>query len=188
MKKGNKLASHKVPVTELSRLLTEVSDHGTQHLIEVEADLLQTADLLCGAIEKLSASFMAIHETVSAQQEKIEVLLNTADIPQSAGEEILALREKVSTEVNAAVTGLQFQDMTNQLITRVIKRMNGLRETLAVLAEQSESMDPTHEHEEIVKLLEGMSASLTIRNDALKGGLNKSVGQQDMSTGEVVLF
>ncbi|PCI61087.1 MAG: chemotaxis protein [Methylophilaceae bacterium] len=182
------MASTILPVAELRQLLTAVSDHGAQHLLEVEADLNQTTFLLNGAIEKLSDSFMAIHETVTAQQQEIDVLLSSADVPDTDRQSILALREKISVEVNAAVTGLQFQDMTSQLIARVIKRVSGLRESLAELATHGEGMAPEHEHEEIVRLLEEMSASLNLRNDALKGGLIKSVGQQDMSSGDIELF
>lgn len=182
------MASNTLPITELRQLLTAVSDHGAQHLVEVEADLNQTTFLLTGAIEKLSDSFMAIHETVTTQQQEIDALLNNAGVSETAHQNIVALREKISSEVNAAVTGLQFQDMTSQLIARVIKRVNGLRESLALLAEHGEGMAPEHEHEELVKLLAEMSAGLYTRNDALQGGLIKSVGQQDMDSGDIELF
>jgi hypothetical protein len=37
---------------------------------------------------------------------------------------------EVSHHVNAAVTGLQFQDMTSQLLERIVRRVIGLREAL----------------------------------------------------------
>jgi hypothetical protein len=46
---------------EIKKLLTGLSEHGSQHLSEIETDLVQTNILLSEAIEKLSASFMAIH-------------------------------------------------------------------------------------------------------------------------------
>lgn len=188
IKKGNKLASKKLPVAELRQLLTAVSDHGAQHLLEVEADLNQTAFLLTGAIEKLGESFMAIHSAVNHQQLEIDELLREADIPEDSYHKVLLLRKKIAEEVNAAVTGLQFQDMTSQLIERVIKRVDGLRESLVALAIHGNDMNAEHEHQEIVKLLEEMSAGLHHRNDALKGGLRKSVQQHDMSAGEIELF
>lgn len=182
------MASKNLPIAELRQLLTAVSDHGTQHLHEVEADLNQTAFLLSGAIEKLGESFMAVHSAVTHQQDEIDTLLMEADVPEESYQKILVLRKKIADEVNAAVTGLQFQDMTNQLIERVIKRINGLRESLIALAVHGEDMNPDHEHQEIVRLLEEMSAGLHHRNDALKGGLRRSVQQQDMSSGDVELF
>ena len=186
--KGNKLAPKNLPIAELRQLLTAVSDHGSQHLHEVEADLNQTAFLLAGAIEKLGESFMAVHSAIIHQQDEIDTLLMEAEVPEESYQKILLLRKKIADEVNAAVTGLQFQDMTNQLIERVIKRINGLRESLTALAMHGEDMNPDHEHQEIVKLLEEMSAGLHHRNDALIGGLRRSVQQQDMSSGDVELF
>lgn len=182
------MASNKVPVEELRRLLTAVSDHGAHHLVEVEADLMQTTFLLNGAIEKLGDSFMAIHTAVAEQQQQIDTLLSIANIPQASHQKIIALREKIGVEVNAAVTGLQFQDMTSQLITRVIKRVDGLKESLSALATHGEGMASENEHEEIVHLLEEMSVGLSTRDDALKGGLVKSVAQKDMNSGAIELF
>lgn len=182
------MASSRVPVAELRRLLTAVSDHGAHHLVEVESDLAQTTFLLSGAIEKLGDSFMAIHAAVADQQQQIEALLSVTDIPQETHKKIMGLREKIGAEVNAAVTSLQFQDMTSQLIARVIKRVDGLKESLSVLATHGEGMGSEHEHEEILNLLEEMSSSLSTRDDALKGGIIKSVAQQDMSSGEIEMF
>lgn len=177
-----------VPVAEISSLLSEVSDHSIQHLMEAEADLHQTTDLLSGAIEKLSTSFMEVHEAASAQQTEIDALINHIEMPAATIEQLLSLRATVETKVNDAVTGLQFQDMTSQLIERVIKRVNGLKGSLTALAEHSASMDPAHEHEEVVRLLEEISAGLNVRDQTLKGTLNKSVRQEDMDSGEIELF
>jgi len=186
---GEQLAStNTLPVAEISSLLSEVSDHGIQHLVEAEADLQQTTDLLSGAIQKLSDSFMAVHKATSDQMAEIDALLNCTNIPTTSVERLLGLQESVSTGVNEAITALQFQDMTDQLITRVVKRISGLKDSLSVLAEHGASMDPAHEHQEVVRLLEEISAGLSVRNQQLKGRLNKSVRQEDMDSGEVELF
>ena len=182
------MTSRTVPVIELRQLLTAVSDHGAQHLAEVETDLNQTIYLLNGAIETLSASFMSIHAAVTAQQQEIDTLLEVAEVPKKEYQKVLVLRQKIAGEVNAAVTGLQFQDMTSQLITRVIKRVDGLRESLDALAMNGKDMGAEHEYQEIVALLNEMSASLSIRNTDLVGGLAKSVAQKNMNSGEVELF
>ncbi len=69
MTKNNLLGS------QIRHLLSSLSGHGKQHLTEVETDLVQTTYLLSEAIEKLGASFMAIHEGVAAQQEAVDTLL-----------------------------------------------------------------------------------------------------------------
>jgi len=60
---------------QVRHLLSNLSDHGTQHLAEIETDLVQTNILLAEAIQKLGASFMAIHEAVSAQQQAIDAMI-----------------------------------------------------------------------------------------------------------------
>ena len=54
---------HNSLALQIRDLLSGLSMHGGQHLSEIETDLIQTNILLSEAIEKLSASFMAIHET-----------------------------------------------------------------------------------------------------------------------------
>lgn len=177
-----------LPIAELRSLLASVSDHGKQHLIEVEADLLQTTFLLSEAIEKLSASFTAVHEAVTEQQRVLDALVAKHPLDQSELAKLETFKQKIGDEVNAAVTSLQFQDLTSQLITRTVKRVNGLKELLYELATHGNEMDPSHEHEEIAKFLEEMSHSLNVGSTALSGGLRKSVGQHDMATGEIDLF
>lgn len=177
-----------LPMNELRSLLAAVSDHGKQHLVEVEADLLQTTFLLSEAIEKLGASFMAVHEAVTEQQQVINALMQQHQFDEKETQKLETFKQKIGEEVNAAVTGLQFQDLTSQLISRTIKRVNGLKDLLQELASHGDEVEPTHEHEAIVKFLEEISHSLHIGSRALSGGLRRSVDQQDMVTGDIELF
>lgn len=182
------MKADKNPTEDLRNLLTIVSDHGKQHLVEIETDLMQTNYLLGGAIEKLGASFMAIHETVVAQQLALDQLLVNNKLAAADVETVLSHREKLSLEVNSAVTGLQFQDMTSQLITRVLKHVNGLKESLEALESHGDNTQHQDEHFEITRLLEDMCAHFGTRNDAFKHGLRKSVAQHDMDSGDIELF
>ncbi len=177
-----------LPITELRSLLAAVSDHGKQHLVEVEADLLQTTILLNGAIEKLSASFMAVHEAVTKQQQVMDSLMAVHHFKKEEVDLLDGLTQHIGEEVNSAVTAMQFQDMTSQLLTRTIKRVNGLKDLLQELATHGSEMDPSHEHEEIAKFLEDMSHSLHAGSHALSGGLRRSVDQKTMVTGDIDLF
>lgn len=177
-----------LPITELRSLLAAVSDHGRQHLVEVEADLMQTTILLSGAIDKLSVSFMAVHEAVTKQQQVLDSLMATHHFKQEEVDLLDNLTKEIGEEVNSAVTAMQFQDMTSQLLTRTIKRVSGLRDLLQELAAHGNEMDPSHEHNEIAKFLEDMNHSLHVGSHALSGGLRRSVDQQNMVTGEVDLF
>ncbi|MEQ1767296.1 MAG: chemotaxis protein [Methylotenera sp.] len=177
-----------LPTTELRSLLAAVSDHGKQHLVEVEADLLQTTFLLSEAIEKLGASFMAVHEAVTEQQQVLNALLEAHKFDVAETKKLEEFKQKIGQEVNAAVTGLQFQDLTSQLLNRTIRRVNGLKDLLHELGNHSNDIDPDHEHEEIAKFLDEMSHSLHEGSRTLSGGLRRSVDQQNMTTGDIDLF
>lgn len=177
-----------LPISELRILLAAVSDHGKQHLVEVEADLLQTTYLLSEAIEKLSASFTTVHEAVCEQQLILDALVTKYEVDSSDLEKLDAFKAKIGQEVNVAVTSLQFQDLTSQLIARTIKRVNGLKDLLHEVESHSNEMEPSQEHEEIVKFLEKMSSSLQAGSQALSGGLRRTVAQKDMESGDIDLF
>ncbi len=177
-----------LPITEVRSLLSAVSDHGRQHLVEVEADLSQTAYLLSKAIEKLNASFMAVHAAVINQQKSLDALMQQHHFTVIETGQIDMFNKIIGEEVNVAVTGLQFQDITSQLLVRAIKRVNGLKDLLQELNTHSDEIDTVNEHHEIAKLLDEMSQSLHTGSHALSGGLRRSVDQQNMASGEIELF
>lgn len=107
-----------LPIEELRSLLVAVSEHGKQHLNEVEADLQQTAFLLSEAIEKLGCSFMAVYEMAREQENYMAELAQKYQFTSEENSKLQEITEKIGTEVNSAVTGLQFQDLTSQLIQR----------------------------------------------------------------------
>jgi len=182
------MAMNILPINELRTLLAAVSEHGERHLAEVEADLNQTAFLLDEAIGKLSASFMSVHELVTQQQAILKKAAENGDIKQETLTILGQYEEQVGNEVNAMVTGLQFQDMTNQLLHRTIKRVNGLKDLLQELESHGHEMDANREHQDIAKFLDSMNQSFDAGSHALAGNLRKSVGQKDMMTGDVDLF
>jgi hypothetical protein len=182
------MAMNTLPINELRLLLSAVANHGEQHLAEVEADLQQTTFLLNEAIEKLSASFLAVYELTNQQQQLIESKASGGEINSGVMTELNEYKEKIGQEVNAMVTGLQFQDMTNQLLQRTIRRVNGLKDLLQELSSHGYEMSAEQEHQDIVKFLASINQSLDAGSHALSGNLRKAVGQHDMATGEIDLF
>ena len=171
---------------EIKKLLTGLSEHGSQHLSEIEADLVQTNILLSEAIEKLSASFMAIHAAVSAQQQMVDAML--MQVPAAAVGELRTKAAQIDQHVNAAVTGLQFQDMTNQLIGRAMQRLIGVRDVLEVLGAHSTAMPGDADQNQLQALLEQANASLKMQSAKLENELWKAVRQTHMESGDVELF
>ncbi len=177
-----------LPVLELRRLLSGVAEHGGQHLSEVEADLHHTSFLLAEAIEKLGASFMAVHRVVIEQQEYLEKVMQEHQLPNQIKEEVEQYRQSIGTEVNRVVTGLQFHDLTTQLNARTVKRVSGLRSLFNELLAQWDEMVVEHKYEEIDVLLKQMSEILSTGSTQLEGGLRQTVKQRDMDCGDVDLF
>ncbi len=174
--------------SQVKHLLGSVSDHGNQHLTEVETDLMQTTFLLGEAIEKLGASFMAIHEAVCAQQETVDLLLSGGQPTPESAERLKVIHGEIGKHVNAAVTGLQFQDMTTQLIGRTVRRVTGLREVLNVLGTGGGALLPDTGTEDIAEVLHNLSAVIDSQAEKLESVLWKPVQQTHMESGDIELF
>lgn len=182
------MANNKVLTPQLKDLLSDVSNHGNQHLLEIEVDLIQTENLLGEAIDKLVNSFISINEAVNFQQEAISMLLAGKQPSLEGIERLKKIHEEVGMHVNEAVTSMQFQDMTNQLIGRAVKRVIGLRDALALLGNTGAQMFPESGGEEIIAFLSRINNALVIRNNALEGALRKVVHQSKMDSGDIELF
>ena len=178
----------KILGSHVKRLLSGVSDHGKKHLSEVETDLRQTGSLLEEAIDKLTFSFMAIHDEVTARQAGIDLLL-AGGIPSD--DEIARMKTmsgQIGVHVNSAITSMQFQDMTSQLIDRTLKRVTGLRAFLGTIGTHSEGVNAETGSEEIVELLGKVSMALAIQSLELRNVLRKSVNQHHLASGDIELF
>jgi hypothetical protein len=174
--------------SEVKRVLSGVSDHGAQHLTEIEADLVQTNVLLTEAIDKLGASFMAIHAAVTTQQEAVSLLLSGAAATPELAERLHATHRDIDRHVGAAITGLQFQDMTSQLIHRTLRRVTGLREVLGGVGSGSSVMPPECDIDHIIDTLHAVSAALHEQSQKLESELWKAVRQTHMESGDIELF
>jgi len=174
--------------SQVKRLLSGVSDHGKQHLLEVETDLVQTAFLLGEAVEKLGSSFFALHAAVSAQQKEVELLLAdyANDDPKMA--HLRMLQNEIAQHTNEAVTGLQFQDLTSQLLARTVQRIIGLRNVLSELAIEGDVVPTEGQEEDIVVMLNDINKNLDKQSSELKDLLRKAVHQKDMDSGDIEMF
>lgn len=182
------MSRKKILGAHVKRLLSGVSEHGNKHLTEVETDLTQTVLLLEEAIDKLSRNFMAIHRAVDAQQDTIALLLAGGAAGPEQRAALAALPQLVGQHVNAAVTSLQFQDMTSQLLDRALRRVTGLRDFLGTLGAHGAEVLAESDSEEIADLLGKVSMALAIQSLELRSSLRKAVSQQHLESGDIELF
>ncbi|MDB5775092.1 MAG: chemotaxis protein [Herbaspirillum sp.] len=174
---------------EFKRLLLDVASGGSRQLTEVEADLVQTNHLLNEAIEKLGGSFLQLHTVVLAQQKIVAAIVEQqAPATPAQIDQIKQSQQQIDTHVNAAVTGLQFQDMTSQLVERTLRRVVGLREVLGFLSNSSWDMVPECDMDEMYELLQKINRIMEERLVNLENSLWKTVRQTHMSSGDIDLF
>ena len=182
------MSEKKIIRSHVKQLLSDVSDHGSAHLLEVETDLAQTALLLGQAIEKLGISFLAMHDAVLKEQLEIDLLIEAGNIPVESVEKIKQVQLEIGQHVNAAVTCLQFQDLTSQLISRTIQRCEGLREVLNLLDVEATETASEESGENIEQILLHAIAKLEKQSNDLQAVLRKAVNQKHLDSGDIELF
>lgn len=178
---------------EISTLLTAIAHHSNQYLEEIESDLMQISFLLNEAIEKLSPSFIGIHSAVVAHQLAMIELISQHEFSNEAAKKLDIFKAMIADEVNTAVTGLQFQDLTSQLLNRSIKHVLGIKDLLATLAKPEEGIDVAinnddHQPNEINKMFSKVEPQLNISSNTPSSGMHKSINQRDMGSGDIILF
>lgn len=172
---------------QVMHLLSGVSVHGDQHLVEVERDLMQMDLLLDEAIKKLCASFMAIHHAVGQQQETLNTLLVNGNPRPEQVARLEALRSEINQHVGAAVTGLQFQDMTSQLIGRIGQHLTGLHDVFGALDTSRPDISGFPEGS-MSDVLDRITDKVDACCTELASGVRSAVNQRHMESGDIELF
>lgn len=172
---------------QVMNLLSGVSNHGDLHLAEVERDLGQMDVLLDDAIKKLCASFMAIHSAINKQQIALDSLKNSEIAPTDIAARLEKIQSEIFSHVGAAMTGLQFQDMSSQLIGRMERHVSGLRNVFGEL-DSNDAGNASETNEELIEKLNLISERVGARCSAQAGSSRKSVNQLDMDSGDIELF
>ena len=98
------------------------------------------------------------------------------------------LRDEIALHTNAAVTGLQFQDLTSQLLARTVQRIIGLRQVLSELSVEGDELSMEGPEDEVVIMLQEITNNLDSQSSGLKELLRKAVQQKSMDSGEIELF
>ena len=192
-------------ITPLQHLLEALSCQGDAHLNEMTTDLQQTATLLAETIDKLGRAFAGIHESVSAQHALIGTLSTGQTLPPALQESLTSLRRQYQIHLDAAVTGLQFQDMTGQLIGRIVGHAASLQTLLDALGEGAAALAPgvgpgsppaTHPDGTLptavtlvaLTTLATVNRTLDAQGASVHSGVRKSVAQTHMDSGDIELF
>lgn len=172
---------------QATELLADVASHGYGHLDEVERDLAQMDALLEAAIGKLSAAFMALHEAAARQQAALEDCVQAGRPVVECTAMLRPLREDVERFIAAAVTGLQFQDMTSQLIGRMAGHLAGVRDIFGTLDAYAAALGGgaclVHD-----AALAPLNERIALHGANLAAHAPRKVVQHHMESGDIELF
>lgn len=174
--------------SSLQRFLAALSRQGEVHLTEVDTDLNQTGYLLLQAIEKLGNSFMGIHQALASQHALIDAMRDGELLTPALRGQFSRLQEQAAMHVNSAVTGLQFQDMTSQLIGRVAGHAGALRAVLDNVSAQAALLPVASDEADVQVLLDALNQTLDENGEAQKEVVRKTVAQTHMESGDIELF
>ncbi len=173
---------------QLRHLLDGLAKQGDTHLNEVGTDLQQTAFLLAEAIEKLGKSFIGMHDTMGAQQALIDSLQEGAGPNAAQRSNLAQLRAESQAHVDAAVTALQFQDMTGQLIGRVVGHVQNLHEVLQAAGASAAGLAADDSDGAARAVLAEVNRMLDEKSAPLDHVARKAVAQTHMESGDIELF
>lgn len=173
---------------QLQTLLGALSQHSGRHLSEVETDLQQTGALLSEAIEKLGNSFIGIHAAVAAQKVVIDGLPDNLPLPPQARAALAQLQADAGTQVNAAITALQFHDMTGQLLGRIASHVASLRDVLEGVGATGVALAGDGSDIEALAVLDAANRMLEEKSIVVDGVARKAVAQTHLESGDIELF
>lgn len=157
-------------------LFSNMSNIIDSHLLDAADDVCQTRLILNEAIIKLERSFYGIQDELAKQRRLAEETGNDAD------------QDRLTAHLHQAIIGLQFHDLTDQLLQRVNARFDGLREMLVVMDYKKTMVSGHDQAEDISISLRKADETLTALSVKLQLTLSKSLRQEHMGSGDVELF
>ncbi len=108
--------------------LAQLASLSQQQLRVAEQSLLQTQEILAEAIKQLNASFLGIHEVIKTHD---DVHKQEESPAVGSSKPVVTVENAAAVHVNSAVTALQFQDISSQLLTDSQLRIAGVCGLLA---------------------------------------------------------
>jgi len=132
----------------------------------------------------ITVASMDMNFALQSKQSVQSTMSRIGEINQSmagAAQNIDGFANRVSVEVNAAVTALQFQDMSNQLIEHAQRRITGVAQLVEVIAAGVR---------EDARLTSGLTRARTLLREHAEREADRGhpVKQESMSSGDIELF
>ena len=174
--------------TELHELLQTVVGNSNDCLSEMESDLLQVTLLLMEAINKLGDNVVEIGHNVNSQKQFINQLAKMVNGSPFVLEKLDELNRTVDENVAAVITAMQFQDITNQLLDKVLSRVKCLRDVLDEVEKLASGISNADNEDDVLSMIHKSSVTMNSKHEELKSLQVQSVMQLHMDPGSIDLF
>jgi small-conductance mechanosensitive channel len=172
----------------LQELLQNVAGNGSIYLSEIESDLLQINLLLMEAINKLGDNVVQIGQDVHRQQKLVKQLTEAGSCLPFALERLDELNQTMDTSVNSVVTAMQFQDMTGQLLDKVLSRVRALQGMIEEMDKLAVEVSGAESEGDIQMMIRAMGEEMNNKRRELEGLHAQQVSQKHMESGSIELF
>lgn len=172
----------------LQELLQNIAGNSSIYLSEMEGDLLQMNMLLLEAIGKLGNNVVEIGKDVQRQQAIVRQLAKSENCSPFAVEKLDALNQEIDMNVASVVTAMQFQDMTSQLLDRVLSRVTGLQGIIEEVNSLASEVSGAESEGDIQMMVHATGEAMTQQRHELEEQHAKRVSQKHMESGSIELF
>lgn len=172
-------------VAEEVRNLSIRSNRFSEQIDESLQSISQSLDHVENSIHALAKQS---NKLVQEERENIKNVMGDAQgyyqLVDSSANQISELASNVSRQVGYAVTSMQFQDMSTQIIDTVSKRLIAAEELLDGLVALSTSADPDGSNDSSEQLLQLLNSA----RELVQQSHHNPVSQKSMDDGDIELF
>ena len=121
---------------EASAVIDGLAQAMGMEMRRASSELLRVDELLGHAIERLMAAFNSVSDEASRHQNELALAAAAAQ-GTAASERLRAAAERVASDVNGAVTALQFRDVVGQKLGHVRRELEALEQLMQQIRELS---------------------------------------------------
>lgn len=172
----------------LQELLLNIAGNSSIHLSEMESDLLQINLLLKDAAGKLGNGVVEIGRDVQRQQQIIEKMIEAGNGSSFALEKLDGLGQSMDENVASVVRAMQFQDMTNQLLDKVLSRVAGFQDMVVEMEKLASELYDAENEGDVRMMIQATGEAMTRKRRELEGQYAHRVSQHHMGPGDIELF
>lgn len=174
-------------VRKLSSRSSRFNDQIRDNMKEVH-DSVQEAEVAINAMASKDMSFILQSKSrIQDMMSKIQVL--NEKMSQTV-DDLSGISNAIEQDVRVAVTSLQFQDLTTQLLAHIRNRIDALESTLAKMAiiPMEENGAEIKPREDCHRRLQHFTQAMNEAAELIKGMKHNPVAQEHMAAGDIDLF